>query len=234
MEIKLPAGTFTIPALAGKKHKVLIVAGGKDPGKDWLNCFPEDYKIWAADHGADYCLAAGKTVDYLYGDKDSVNPRHWEKILTTEPEVKTFPVAKNDTDLALVLQDLPEESLVIATGIWGGRADHLFANIFSLLAAKKQASHTLLMADQEEIMLLMTAGDKATFTVDKKKAHAVSLLPLEEKNLVSIEGVKWPLNKAELFITHPYAISNEMERDNITVNCHKGSIGFYLNFKDGT
>ena len=173
-------------------------------------------------------------MSYLYGDKDSVNPANWEALAARQPVIKTFPVAKNDTDLGLVLKDVLPRSLIVATGIWGGRADHLLANVFSLMGMKKKQGHTVLMADSDEIMLLLTQGERASFTVNEQMPHAVSLLPLEENNKVSIDGVKWPLSKSELLLTHPYAISNVMQNKTITVSCTKGSIGFYLNFKDGT
>ncbi|MCH3915185.1 MAG: thiamine diphosphokinase [Acidaminococcaceae bacterium] len=234
MNIKLPAGIFKMSAFSGQTTKNLIVAGGRNPGEKWLKAVAPEYQVWAADHGADYCQQAGIKVSYLYGDKDSVNPANWEALAARQPVIKTFPVAKNDTDLGLVLKDVLPRSLIVATGIWGGRADHLLANVFSLMGMKKKQGHTVLMADSDEIMLLLTQGERASFTVNEQMPHAVSLLPLEENNKVSIDGVKWPLSKSELLLTHPYAISNVMQNKTITVSCTKGSIGFYLNFKDGT
>ena len=234
MDIKLPAGVFTISVFARHLEKTLIVAGGRSPEKHWLQTLAKDYTVWAADHGADYCQEAGLKVSYLYGDKDSVNLANWNAVLADHPVTKTFPVAKNDTDLGLILKDIAPGGLIVATGIWGGRADHLYANIFSLLGAKKKNGHIVLMADETEMMLILTQGEKATFTVADTMPHAVSLLPLEQVNKVSIEGVQWPLAKAELLFTHPYAISNVMQNKTMTVSCNQGSIGFYLNFRDGT
>ena len=235
MDINLPVGNFKITTLAGQGEKALIVAGGRDPGIKWLQTVAADeYLVWAADHGADYCQTAGIKVSYLYGDKDSVNPANWEAIAANHPVIKTFPVAKNDTDLGLVLKDISPGSIILATGIWGGRADHLLANVFSLMGMKKKYGHAVLLADSSEIMLLLTQGERASFTVEDKMPHAVSLLPLEQSNKVSIDGVQWPLSRSELLLTHPYAISNVMKNKTMTVSCTKGSIGFYLNFKDGT
>ena len=234
MDIKLPEGIFTIPSFAGKRAKTMIVAGGRAPATKWLQTVAPAYDLWAADHGADYCHKAGLTVSHLYGDKDSVDPANWEALAAEKPVIKTFPVAKNDTDLTLVLKDIAPDGLIVATGIWGGRADHLLANVFSLLGAKKKRNHVVFLADDKEIMLFLTQGERAIFTVADKMPHAVSLLPLEQNNKVSIDGVQWPLAKAELLLTHPYAISNVMQQKTMTVSCTKGSIGFYLNFKDGT
>ncbi len=234
MQIKLPAGTFTVPQAPCYEKKSLIVAGGRRPDKNWLATMARDCTVWAADRGADYCREAGIKVSYLYGDRDSVNPADWAAIAATNPVIKTFPPAKNDTDLTLVLQDLPLSAVVIATGIWGGRADHLYANIFSLYAAKQRGQGAVLLADASEVMLLLAAGEEAAFTVAGVLPHAVSLLPLGPENKVSVEGVQWPLEQADLLMTHPYAISNVMQQETMTVSCTKGSIGFYLNFKDGT
>ena len=90
--------------------------------------------VIAADRGADHCKKAGILPRFLYGDRDSAAPGAWEEFLRQGAKAKTYPVNKDDTDLSLVLQDLKPGQQVLATGIWGGRADHLFGNLYTLLA----------------------------------------------------------------------------------------------------
>ena len=228
----MPQGTIQ---LAGQPAEgILIVAGGRAPAMSWLQALPKDWTVYAADHGLDYCQAAGLQASYLYGDKDSVNPLTWQTEQTKTRQTKTFPVAKDDTDLQLILADLPPKALVLATGIWGGRLDHLYANIFSLLQYRLAQDSQVILADDKEIMVLLQAGDEVSFSFTKLPASlAVSLLPLAAENTVSITGVQWPLQKAELLLRKPYAISNKALQQTISASCSKGQVGFYLTFKDG-
>ena len=81
---------------------------------------------------------------FLYGDRDSTAPGAWEEFVRKGARAKTYPVNKDDTDLSLVLQDLPGDRTVLATGIWGGRADHLFGNLYTLLAYVERGGSALL------------------------------------------------------------------------------------------
>jgi len=229
-EIEMPQGSLRISIKTNKA--ILLVAGGRKPEKDWLEAIRLQKYVYAIDKGLDYCLEANFFPNELYGDKDSAKAENWLNAECRKITCRTFPTAKDDTDLQLLLKALPGKQTVIATGIWGGRADHLYANIFSLLAYKQEKNAQVILADQEEIMVLMALGQQARF-VFKDKPLAISLLPLNDINEVSITGVKWPLSKVILQKNKPYAISNELLEDMVTVTCHNGCIGFYVNFESG-
>lgn len=229
-DIKIPQGSFKISP--GHNKISLLVAGGRKPKNKWLQNIKAENYVYAVDKGLDYCLEAGFFPNELYGDRDSAKAENW---LKAEKEVivcKAFPPAKDDTDLQLLLKDLPGKQILIATGIWGGRADHLYANIFSLLAYKQEKKAQVVLADQQEVMILLETGEEASF-IFKNKPLAISLLPFEDSNNVSITGVKWPLAKDILRKNKPYAISNELLDNIVTVGCHSGCIGFYINFESG-
>lgn len=230
VEVKLPQGILQLTSCY--KNKILLVAGGRKPERSWLQFTKSDNDVYAVDRGLDYCLEANLFPKGVYGDKDSSDPINWLKTEKAGTECKSFLPAKDDTDLQLLLGDLPSESLLMATGVWGGRADHLYANIFSLLTYKVEKKSQVILADQQEIMVLLSAGEEAIF-VQRKKTLAVSLLPLNDLNQVSIIGVRWPLIKSTLQKSKPYAISNEIVESKVKVVCHSGCIGFYLNFEGG-
>lgn len=74
----------------------------------------------------------------------------------------------------------------MATGIWGGRFDHLYANIFSLLyhqKAKKDAA--IILADHEEIMVLLGAGEKVTFVPTPKTYRNITFAFRERKQSIN-------------------------------------------------
>ena len=226
-DLNLPQGILSLCQL--KQEKIIVVAGGRRPEMAWLKEAAATKRIFCADHGIDYCYEAGILPDFLCGDRDSASQENWLLAQNDGAQIKTFAREKDDTDLQLLLKEIPENSCVLATGIWGGRFDHLYANIFSLLACKKQKSATIILADHEEIMVLLGAGEQVTF-VPTQKPTEISLLPFASESKVSISGVKWPLNGAVLSQNHPYAISNELTAEEVTAGCESGFSGFYLKF----
>lgn len=228
MFLALPQGKFEI-------HKeytnlVLLVAGGRSPSAAWLQALPHNIPVYAADKGVDYCHGAGISVDRLYGDRDSSDPSKWEA-MAGRAEVKVFPIAKDATDLDLLLDSLEPHTLVIATGIWGGRADHLYANILSLLKWQTENMGQVVMADQEEIMFLLEEKSKVSFKANIIP-EAVSLLAFKEKTEVSIKGVRWPLDHYVFGTKTPgYTVSNTLVDNTCLAETFTGQVGLYFHYK---
>ncbi len=204
----------------------LLVAGGRAPQTLWLQQAAVGKDIYCADRGIEACLAAGVVPRELFGDCDSSTEAAYAKAAKLGARVHSFNPAKDDTDLQLLLQNLPAGD-IIATGIWGGRFDHLYSNAFTLLGAKKQRQCQVLLADEQELMLLLAAGESAELDL-LQKAKAISLLPLTADAQVNFAGVRWPLNNARLEQLYPYAISNEQAADSICCNCSSGVVGLYI------
>lgn len=205
---------------------LLLVAGGRAPQLSWLQQVAADKALYCADRGVDACLAAGLVPLELFGDCDSSTQTVYAKAAALGSTVHSFNPAKDDTDLQLLLQNLPAGD-IIATGIWGGRFDHLYSNVFTLLGAKKKRHCQVLLADTKEMMLLLTAGEAAELEL-KQKPMAISLLPLTAEAQVDFKGVRWPLNNAKLEQLYPYAISNEQSEKKICCICSSGAVGLYI------
>lgn len=212
---------------------LLVVAGGREPGRAWLSTVGKNKAVFCADRGAEYCRKAELVPRLLYGDGDSAAADVYTWAEESGAEIKTFQPAKDDTDLKLLLDALPPGN-ILATGVWGGRFDHLYSNVFTLLAAKKNRGCQVALADEQELMILLTAGEAVELCLENTETvEAVSLLLLEPFCNVTINGVRWPLADAELSMLHPYAISNEPCRDSSSLgcSCQTGAIGLYLKFK---
>lgn len=209
----------------------VVIAGGREPAKEWLQDAASGRAIYCADRGAEYCLSAGLSPALLVGDCDSAGAAAYFKARSLGAQVFLHPPAKDDTDLQLLLQKMPPGD-VLATGIFGGRLDHLFSNVYSLLAFKEQRNCNVVLADEREFLLLLDAGEKVEiYLQDKKAVQAVSLLPLSAECRVSIDGVRWPLTNAVLTQARPYAISNEPQSGKFTCECLAGSVGLYIHWQ---
>ena len=211
----------------------LLLAGGRVPEVKWLQSLASEDKmsVYCADKGVDYALAAGLSPSLVVGDCDSSSPAFYEQAQALGAKLELHLPAKDDTDLQLLLAKLPAGNLV-ATGIWGGRFDHLFSNVYSLLSFKEQHHCQVILADEQELMLLLTSEDVVEVELKHlEQVHALSLLPLGENSCVSLKGVRWPLEQAFLSQQRPYSISNEAKEKKISCSCHSGKVGLYIHWQ---
>ncbi|MGM9569841.1 MAG: thiamine diphosphokinase [Phascolarctobacterium sp.] len=209
----------------------LLIAGGRAPRKEWLQNVAADKTVYCADKGAIYALAAGISPTLVVGDCDSTSKAVYDKAQCLGAKLEIHQPAKDDTDLQLLLARMPEGDL-LATGIWGGRFDHLFSNVYSLLAFKEQRHCQVILADEQEFMVLLTENESWEIELHAvENVQALSLLPLSGTSTVSIKGVRWPLDKAKLEQQNPYAISNEALEKSISCTCHEGKIGLYIHWQ---
>ena len=234
----LPQVTCSLEEKSCSTEKIsLAVAGGRAPSpaylKDMVRLCPAA-ELFCADKGADYALAAGLVPRLLVGDEDSGSHITYERCAALGTQIEKHDPLKDATDLQLLLAKLPSAPLIIS-GIWGGRFDHLFSALYSLLSWQQRQGQPcpVFLADEAEVLLLARGGEKWTFALkEPKKAEAVSLLPFTETAFASIEGVRWPLKGACLKQLQPYAVSNVLTAggSNFTACCEDGALGIYLKF----
>ncbi|MDO4178729.1 MAG: thiamine diphosphokinase [Phascolarctobacterium sp.] len=206
----------------------IVIAGGRKPSDAWLKEIAIGKEIYCADKGIEVALSNNLLPEILLGDCDSTEKIFYDKAQALGVEISLHPSAKDDTDLQLLLKNLPKQNYLF-TGIWGGRFDHLYANVFSLLNFKLQGQKQVVMADEKEVMLLVCASEEYKIKLNVQP-KAVSLLPLSDKASVSIKNVRWELENSNLSMLNPYAISNEALEDEILFQCLQGCVGLYILF----
>ncbi len=205
----------------------IIIAGGRKPEVSWLKKLASNKEVYCVDKGYDYALAADLKIALVCGDGDS--SENWELAQKTN-KVKQYAKDKDQTDLQLALEQVPEASNLVITGIWGGRFDHLFSGIYSLKAVKKTGK-AVVLADEKEVMILLQQGEQIEFEPLEKENLVVSLIPLEETNKVTIKGTKWELLEEEINQNNPYAISNILKEPSLQCICQQGFIALYLSYE---
>jgi thiamine pyrophosphokinase len=92
------------------------------------------------------------------------------------------------------------------------------------------------MADEKEVLLLLQGGGRVSLEFLETPFN-LSLLALSPRCLgVSISGVRWELDRTELRLDEPYAVSNEVLPEDerigggVEVSLDKGLLGLYLDF----
>ena len=134
------------------------------------------------------------------------------------------------TDLQLLLAAMPE-AVILLPAVFGA-ADLIICTVmfFLLLNYKIQRDVQVVMADEQEILLLLQKDESLIFKpFSPENIEALSLLPLTDCNEVTLQGVQWNLEYAPLLSAHPYAISNMVEQEKVVFTCNQGRVGFILN-----
>lgn len=231
-KLVLPQGVMEIRTPRRGSTTALLLAGGRKPAAAWLRQTAAAKDIYCADKGIESCCENGLKPVWLCGDADSASKDCWQQAQEAGVKILLHDPLKDDTDLQLLLAALPEAVNIVASGIWGGRFDHLYSNVFSLLNYKKQRGVQVVMADEQEVLVLLHRGESLLFRpVCPENIEALSLLPLTGCNEVTLQGVQWNLEHSPLLLAHPYAISNMVEKENVVFTCNQGSVGFYLKYK---
>lgn len=213
--------------------QILLVAGGRKPSSKWLAKAAAQIPVWCIDSGIDICYANNVIPERIIGDGDSATSQGWAWGNQLGVPVEVYPPEKNLTDLQLALQTvglMHGQATVIVTGVWGGRFDHAFSNVYSLKGCENYGIRGCCAADEKEVLLLLKGKDSVRIET-ATCPEVISLLPLAPQcSGVFINGVHWPLADVELCDTLPYAVSNRPNQSGteITVTIESGWLGIYL------
>ncbi|OQA14157.1 MAG: Thiamine pyrophosphokinase [Firmicutes bacterium ADurb.Bin356] len=159
--------------------------------------------VLCADSGYIHAQKAGIRPNLVIGDFDSLKSE-----LVPENLRLLAPKEKDDTDTMLCIRyalDKGYKQGLLIGGI-GGRFDHTFSNLQALAFAHYRGLQ-LTMCDEFDSAFLLSEGEHK---IEQKEGYALSLFSFSERcSGVTVKGVKYPLNNAELVNTFPLGVSNE-------------------------
>lgn len=219
---------LTISGKSYHESPWLLITGGRPPASAWLNQLPPMAKIYAADHGLDTCRKNNLRPDYILGDGDSAAPETWSWGKSLAVPMEEFPAAKDFTDTQLALQKMAKAPVILVTGAFGGRLDHLYSIMFSCA----QQDTPCLLADEQEVLCFVKDRESITLSFTQRP-RAISLLPVTAQcHGVYLDNVRWPLAGTDLDQSIPNAISNELLADKSTLTCQvrQGILGLYCHW----
>lgn len=186
---------------------VLIVAASPEPIPD----LPHDADfVIAVDGGYQRLLDEGMEPDVVVGDFDSFDGKPPEEALR-------YPSEKDVTDLEIAL-DLARErgaTRMDVYGALGGRIDMTFANVGLLESYPEVQLH-----GAGQTVYLVKTGEH---TVMRREGHYLSFMPWKAAT-ISIEGVKYPLDRHEVKSGEALTISNEWSTDDARLTIHEGMV----------
>lgn len=211
-------------------QEILFVSGGRIPSREFFLEVANGRKIFCIDKGIELCRACEVVPRILTGDFDSAESSAVDWARAKNIPVEKYPVDKDLTDTQLALKRAIEifgEHVAILTGAFGGRFDHLYSTIFTCAAANQK----IFLADEREIIFYLRGGESAEVKFFQMPL-AVSLLPITNTCAgVTIKNVRWELDGATLTQNFPYAVSNRVASDKISVGVESGTLAIYFCFE---
>lgn len=201
-----------------KKDSCVIF--GAMPVSEAMRGYYEDAEVViAADAGYQTAHKLGITPTLLLGDYDSAPPPSAAGTLI-------LPREKDDTDTYCAARHaiaLGVKSVCILGGL-GGRLDHTFANLHTILFLQKNGIDACL-ADENTCVRVFLPG---VHEVQAKENAYASLFPAGElAGGVTLEGLYYPLDNATLTNTFPVGVSNEFTAQSAKITVKSGAL-YYM------
>ncbi len=205
--------------------KCVIISAGSFPNIE-IDLQEGDLCI-ACDAGFKYAQHLGILPDLIVGDFDSAKEagldvaRGIEEIALSDPDrIVRLEVKKDDTDtLRAVKIGLSRgyKKFYLYGALGGSRIDHSFANIQTLLFIKRNGGTGYIMTADTMLMV----AENETIHFHRGNTGMISVFSLSEVSRgVTLRGLMYSLDKADLTNDFPLGVSNEFiidEEAEITV-----------------
>jgi len=171
--------------------------------------------VIAADGGYKALDILGVNADLVVGDFDSLG------YVPAAEEIVQHPVRKDDTDTLLAIRLGLERGFrnFVITGALGGRLDHSFANLQTLLFLREHGARGMLYGDG----FAATAVTNGSITIEGCGTLSIFSFDPTAKG-VSLRNVSYPLENAELTSSFPIGVSNEFIGEPATIGCTDGTL----------
>ncbi len=170
------------------------------------------------DKGALTLARNGKRMLLAIGDFDSVEESDLSSIKDYSDTFIQLNPIKDDTDSEAAVMYAIEKGYqkIHLYGGLGGRLDHAMIN----LRLVSRFPETVYLHDQNNFIYSLAEG---VHSIDKRDYTYISFFT-EDEAIISLEGLKYPLDKQQLTNKDTYTISNEILEDRGIVTVHAGKV----------
>ncbi len=177
--------------------------------------FKEDDVIVCADGGYDAIYYTNIIPTAIIGDLDSVRFP-----LPSNAEIIRYPTEKDKTDLEICIDYIKDKECdtLFILGALGGRLDHILGCNYALEYAMNLGINAMILCGKTRVYLV-----KDKIELDRETFDYVSLIPCTTTVTgVTTQGLKYPLENAELKRQSSYGISNEFYNNKAEVSIKSG------------
>lgn len=185
-------------------QRFTILLGGLVTPTERLKAQVAGSRVIAADGGMRHAQALGLQAELWVGDFDSA-PAELQQAYAQVPR-ETYPVAKDFTDGELAIEAALARGAaqLVLVGAMGGQTDQTLAHLLLGIRLAQQGVPTLLTSGSEEAHPLLPGALRLNLPPHSK----LSLLPLGGFFGLSLRGVRWPLQKANIPLGSTQTLSN--------------------------
>ncbi len=179
----------------------------------------KDDLVIAADAGYNHLKRLGVEPDILLGDFDTIGqiPSHLKNVIR-------FPAEKDYTDTHLAINEGKAREytqFAIYGAIGGKRLEHTIANL-QLASDCAKNGYDMLLTDGKTFVYTLHNSN-----IEFEKAHhgKISLFCMSDKAIgVTVEGLKYTLDNAELSNGFPLGVSNEFIGEKAKISVQDGTL----------
>lgn len=205
--------------------RFVIISGGHIDDAFALNYLEENKYdcMIAADSGMNFLHRNGLVPDIVAGDFDSVQSsslQHFQGLNNVQV-IKLNPV-KDDTDTEFVIREAIRRGAteIIVLGATGTRLDHVLANV-NLLGIGLEENVSIELVDAHNRIRMI--DDSLEIKKSNQFGSFVSILPVKgDAKGVTLEGMKYPLQDADIVCFSSLGISNEIVDDTARIIVREG------------
>ncbi len=190
-----------------------LIFGGGCYGSEFPLITADDYII-AADAGYEILEEKGIVPDITVGDFDSAKR-------IPEENTVILPVEKDVTDTHAAVNIALEKGFdeIIIYGGMGGRPDHTFANITLAAFLAVKGVKAVCVGEGYSIFAIKDSAVE----IEGRPGSTVSVFSWSEKcEGVTLKGLKYSLEKAELTNTYALGVSNSFVETNACISVENG------------
>lgn len=185
-----------------------ILLGGALEIDDRVRALMQGARAIAADGGMAHAEALGVTPELWVGDFDSTSAELTAKYAAT-PRLP-FPAEKNFTDGELAIEQAIERGarrLVLVGAFGGERTDHAVSHLLQAVTLAERGLDVVLTSGVEEAVALLPGSRD----LELPAGSLFSVIAFTALTGLSLSGVKYPLDKAQIAFGASRTISNVAE-----------------------
>ena len=202
----------------------VIVTGGMLEEKIVFKVLESVESPWiiGVDRGVEFLYNHHITPSYIVGDFDSLP----EEIVDyyryeTKVPIREYNPVKDASDTEIAIR-LGMTLKLIILGATGGRIDHLWANVQTLMIPFKAGVEAMILDSQNRIRLI---GGETHLKKDEAYGKYFSVFPLgQEVHEFSITGAKYPLHEHTLTPYDSLRVSNQIAEDEAVIDFTTGTV----------
>ncbi|THB80764.1 MAG: thiamine diphosphokinase [Desulfobacteraceae bacterium] len=199
---------------------VIIASGSLDSPRTFLERISRADLVICADGGAGHLRGMGLIPDIIVGDLDSISDEDKAYFDRKQVRFVKHPEKKDATDTALAVDLAVEEGAADITliGVSGTRMDHTLANVFLLKTLSDRHIACRMIDTHNEVYLVTDSLE-----VQGRPGDLLSIIPAAESARgVTIEGLEYPLENAQIPMGSSIGISNVFVGNQARINVESG------------